>query len=343
MNVGVVGMGKMGILHAGILNCIDGVKIASVAEREEIIKKNINFMLPNINLYDDYEKMLSNEKLDLIYITTPVRFHIPIAISCVNKNINFFIEKPLSANIEECKEICSKLKGKNIVHGVGYSKRFWDTFVKAREIIDSKILEDLIYVKSSMYISQLFKKGMGWRFDKKESGGGVLLDSGVHVIDLLLWYFGPIKSVFGMTKKYYSEEVEDFAHAILEFKNGVKGFIDASWSVRGYRIPEIAIEIHGSNGIMIVNDDSIKFRLDKAKGNYPEGSTVIYRQELFKGSIIDIGGPDFTKEDLHMANCVKQNKQTIFNVFEASKTQSVIDAIYKSSNENKLKEVEYVV
>ena len=343
MDVGVVGMGKMGVLHTGILNCIDGVNITSVTEREGLIKKNLNMMLPNANIYDDYEKMISNEKLDLVYITTPARFHVPIASSCINKNINFFIEKPLSANIEECRELCNRLKGKTLVHGVGYSKRFWDTFAKGKEIICSKILGDLIYVKSSMYISQLFRKGMGWRFDKKESGGGVLLDSGAHLIDLLIWYFGPMRSVTGMVKKYYSAEVEDFAHANFEFNDGVKGFTDTSCSVRGYRVPEISIEVHGSNGMMIVNDDSVKFRLDSPKGSYPDGSTVIYKQELFKGSVIDIGGQDFTKEDIHMVNCTKQNKQTVFNVFEASKTQSAIDAIYKSSIENKTKEVIYVV
>ncbi len=343
MNVGIVGIGKMGLLHAAILNCIDDVNITCIAEREELIKKNLNLMLPNAKIYDNYEKMISSEKLELVYITTPVRFHVPIASSCIDKNINVFIEKPLSANIEECKELCHNLKGKNLVHGVGYSKRFWDTFVKAKEIIDGKILGDLIYVKSSMYVSQLFRKGLGWRFDKKEGGGGVLLDSGSHLIDLLLWFFGPARSVTGMTKKYYSSEVEDFAHASIEFYGGVRGFMDTSWSIRGYRVPEITVEVHGSNGMMIVNDDSVKFRLDSTRGNYPEGSTVIYKQELFKGSVVDIGGQDFTKEDLHMVNCVKQNKQTIFNVFEASKTQSVIDAIYKSSIENKTKEVMYMV
>ena len=342
MNVAVIGLGKMGVLHTGILSSINDVTIKAVAEKEGMLKNFVKTMLPKLNVYDDYEKMLSEENLDLVYITTPVKYHVPIALSCAKKNINFFMEKPLATNLTDCKQLCNELKNKKITTAVGYSKRFWETFSKAKELLDSNILGDIIYVKSSMYISQLFTKGKGWRFTKEQSGGGVLLDSGVHVVDLLLWYFGKIKSVSGTVKSYYSSEVEDFAHASLEFENGAKGYIDTSWSVKGCRVPEINIEVHGSNGTMIVNDDNVRFGLENGLGKYSKGTNVMYKQELFHGSVIDIGGLDFTKEDLHVIECAKEKKQTIFNVFEASKTQSVVEAIYNSASENKTKQVEYI-
>ena len=208
-------------------------------------------------------------------------------------------------------------------------------------MLDSNLLGDLLYVKSSMYISQLFSAGKGWRFSKKVSGGGVLMDLGAHVIDLLIWYFGPIKRVSGNMKSYYSSEVEDFAHSSLEFSNGLTGFIDTSWSVRGYRVPEISIEVHGSNGILSVNDDRIKLTLDRDVKQYPKGTTTIYKQAIFKGTLIDIGGADFTKEDIHMVKCITEKKQPMINIFEASKTQSVLDSIYKSAFEKTSKEVKY--
>lgn len=341
MNVGVIGLGKMGILHTGILNSIPGVNIAAVSDKEKLINKHIGLALPGVKTYDDYEKMLANEKLDLVYITTPIKFHVPIAITCINQGINFFMEKPLSTNIEECNNLIGLLKGKDLFHAVGYSKRFWDTFSKAKELLDSKLLGDLLYVKSSMYLSQVFSAGKGWRFSKKVSGGGVLIELGAHVIDLLIWYFGPIKRVSGNTKSYYSKEVEDFAHSSLEFNNGLSGFIDVSWSVRGYRVPEISIEVHGSNGILSVNDDRIKLTLDRDVKQYPKGTTTIYKQAIFKGTLIDIGGADFTKEDIHMVNCITEKKQPMTNIFEASKTQSVIDSIYRSAVEKTSKEVRY--
>jgi len=69
---------------------------------------------------------------------------------------------------------------------------------------------------------------------------------------------------------------------------------------------------------------------------------TIFKQTLNTGVPIDIGGPDYTKEDMHMVECVKNNKQTLENVFEASRTQSIIQAMYDASSENETKMVEYI-
>jgi predicted dehydrogenase len=248
----------------------------------------------------------------------------------------------LAASIDECRELCRKLDGSKLIHAVGYSKRFLDTFSKAKELLQSDMLGDKIYVKSSMYVSQLFTAGRGWRYRKQESGGGVLLEFSSHLVDLLLWYLGPVEMVSSITKSYYSTEVEDFAHSNMEFVNGMKGYLDASWSVRGYRLPEITIEVHGGNGMLLVNDDFIRIKLDSQYDNFPAGLTTLYKQDLISGTIIDIGGPEYTKEDVHVVNCVHEGKQTMINSFEASRTQSVIEAMYASSTEREFKKVEYV-
>ncbi len=343
MNAAIVGFGKMGILHAGILNSLEGVRLVAVAEKEDIINNYVQKALPQVNFYSNYEKMLSEETLDLVYVTTPVSSHIPIANSCIEHNANFFIEKPLAHGVNECRELCHKLKKTSLVHAVGYSKRFLETFAKAKELLNSGTLGDFIYFKSSMYVSQLFTKGKGWRYKKHESGGGVLLEFASHLIDLLLWYFGPIESVSAITRSYYSEDVEDFAHSTMEFETGLKGHLDTSWSVRNYRLPEITIEVHGSKGMMTVNDDSIRISLDPTNGSpYPSLKTI-YKQALSNGTVIDIGGPEYTKEDLHMVDCVKQGNQTNISCFQASMVQSVIDAMYASATERVFKKVEYVI
>jgi predicted dehydrogenase len=341
MNIGVVGLGKMGLLHTGILNSLPGVSITAITEKESFIANYIKSAFSNIKVYDDHEKMLRDEKLDLVYITTPISSHLPIALSCIENEINFFVEKPLTKDLDECRTLCNELKRHKIIHGVGYNRRFIDTFVKTKSLLESRIVGDIIEVKSSMYVSNIFSKSSGWRGKKNISGGGVLQDFGSHLIDLLLWYFGPIDIVSGQTKSVYSE-VEDFAHMKLEFVNKIKAELDTSWSVKGYRLPEINIKITGTNGTLLVSEDFIKIELKQPIEGFENTETTIYKQSLNTGVLIDLGGPEYTREDIHMVDCVRQNKQTLVNAFEASKTQCVIQSMYDAADKGEVKQVRYL-
>jgi predicted dehydrogenase len=346
--IGIVGLGKMGLLHTGILNCLDNVKIAAISEKEKIIANYVKSSLSGFNIYEDHEKMIESEDLDLVYITTPVSFHFPIIMSCIKNKVSFFVEKPLTGSLDESKILCKKLREENeLVHSVGYNRRFLATFSKTKALLDTDILGDVSFIKSSMYVSNILSRPTGWRVKKNVSGGGVLLDLGAHVIDLLMWYFSPISAVSGKMKSLYSQEVEDFAHMEIEFQDGIKGELDTSWSVVGYRVPELNIEITGSNGKLRVNEDYIKLELKKPViiddvFDSAKTITTIHKQQLVNPVPIDLGGPEYTREDIHMVDCVTNRRQCMVNVFEASKTQSVIQGMYEAARNGQLIEkIEY--
>jgi predicted dehydrogenase len=193
-----------------------------------------------------------------------------------------------------------------------------------------------------MYVSNIFSKSSGWRSSKTLSGGGVLLDLGSHMVDLLLWYFGPIETIVESDlKSIYSNEVEDSACALLKFSSGVEGEIDTSWSIPGYRLPELNIEVTGSNGTLRVNEDFIKLDLNHSISPYNDSKIKIYKQSLNTGVPVDLGGPEYTKEDMHMVECVRGKRQTLVNAYEAARTQSVIEAIYDAGKGASHRKVEY--
>jgi predicted dehydrogenase len=340
MRVGVVGLGKMGLLHSGILNSLDNVQLVGLAEKESLVTKHLSKVLPNVNVYKTLEEMLEAEELDLVHITTPVVSHLPLSLLCIKKECNFFVEKPLTRNLDEAKEICNELKNTKLIHAVGYNVRFLETFSKVKSLLNQKILGEVTKVQSTMYVSNIFSKPSGWRFKKAISGGGVMLELGCHLVDLLLWYFGPATNVFGKTKAVYSE-VEDFAHAKIEFQDGIQGEIDTSWSKEGYSIPEINMEITGSKGSLRVNQDFIEIILKNTVPSLDKTEKKIYKQELQKGVSFDVAGTDYTNEDKHIIDCVKLKKPTLVDVFEGSKTQSIIQAIYDSAKMEKNITVDY--
>jgi len=341
MKAAIIGLGKMGLLHAGILNTIPNSELISIAEKETLLVKYIKNALPEVRVYDDYEKMLNTENLDVVYITTPAPSHFPMMMNCIKNSVNFFVEKPLAKNIDETKKVCNELRRSEIIHGVGYNVRYVDTFSKVKSLLDSKVLGEISNVKSSMYVSNIFSKPSGWRFKKRSSGGGVLFEFGNHLIDLLSWYFGPVEKLSATTKSVYSD-VEDFAHVDFDFVNGVKAEYDTSWSIKGYRISEINIEINGSNGKIIVNQDYIDMQLKESRPEFPNQNSRIYKQSLGKGVSFDVGGPEYTIQDQKMIECIKEKKLPLVNVFEASKAQSIIHAAYDSAKSKSEKSVEYI-
>lgn len=335
INAAIIGLGKMGILHTGILNSLDNVNVIAFVEKEKFMLKAIEKYFPT-NTYSNHEKMLDNENPDVVYIATPISTHIEIANNCIDKGINFFLEKPISNSYYNCLDTLDKLESnKSLINMIGYCKRFIFTFNKAKEIISNNILGKPIFLNSYMYVSQLFSKGKGWRYKKKDSGGGSLIGIACHLVDLLIWYFGEIIEVTGNTKKYYSNEVEDFANSYLEFKNGLSGTLATSWSKRDFRLLETKIEIEADNGLMIISDDYIKLYLDQAKKDYNEGWTNFKRQDLYHGVEIELGGSEYTIENAEMINSIRNNVQTSINFQEGLKSQKAIEAIYKSSNEKR--------
>lgn len=340
LKAGIVGMGKMGILHAGILNSLDGVKVTSVADNEKMVTGFLSKIVPDIQVFNGFEKMIANSELDLIFITTPINSHIPIAEVCVENNIPFFIEKPLGKNFDECIKLGIKLKEKNVVHMVGYYLRFFDTFMKTKNLLDEKIIGDVKEVKASVYQSLNLSNVGGWRFKKQLSGGGILIDLGSHLIDLLNWYFGRIKSVQSNIVSNFAKGIEDEASGIVYFENGFKCSLFASWNKKGYRLQETTIEIEGQKGRIKVNEDYLKIQYYDSSSSAKK-EEVIFKQSLYNGVPIDIGGPEYTREDSYFIDCINGQKSSMVDVISSANVQLIIDSMYKSAKSKKIQVVEY--
>ena len=334
MKVAVIGIGKMGMLHAGILNGLDGIDLTAVTETTKFLTGAIQSLKPELNVFHDYEAMLDESKPDAVVIATPVHLHVPMGMACAERGIPFFMEKPLALNAPQAEPLLQMVKAKQLPTMVGYMLRYMETYMKAREIIDSGVLGKLMAFRSTIYVSQLFKKGEGWRYSKETAGGGVVIGQATHLIDLLKWFFGPAVRVNGHTRSFYSEEVEDYAHANLTFKSGLTGWLDSSWSVRHHRLMQIEIHIHAENGTLTVTDDFVKLFLDRKVKPYEAGWTQYYKPDLFEGAEIDLGGPFYTRQLVAFLNAIKENGDVEGNVQNAYEVQRIVDAIYQSAQQN---------
>jgi predicted dehydrogenase len=263
--------------------------------------------------------------------------HVPIAMECAKNNINFFVEKPLALNANEASELVKLCHKNSIKAGVGFFMRYTPSFLKAKELLDMKILGELFSFSSSILVSQLFKTGKGWRYDKSKSGGGVLIGQGIHLIDLLTFFFGKVDRVNGYCEKWYSKDTEDHSYGRISFTQNIQGSFKSNWSIRDKRVMTTTIDIYGEKGSLHVNQDQITLRLVDDHDIYKKGITIISKADFKNEVQIDIAGPEYTLENEHFINTLTTNHSHFSSDLDSAYyTQKVIDAIYKSSeNEGK--------
>jgi predicted dehydrogenase len=331
VKVGIVGLGKMGLLHAGILNALPCCEVTSVAEKEGILVRFAKKLLPGMKFYPSAEEMLAREnELDAVYVTTPITTHLPIVQDIVTnrKKIGVFVEKPLAGKYDDAKKIADLSEGLGLQTMVGFQKRFSPIFQRGRKMLIEGVIGEVDSFDAYSYVSGVFSDGKGWRFTAGE--GGALLDLGPHVVDILLWYFGEPTSVEGNTRSVYSTEVDDFASGRLGFGSGVVGSLNVSWSVEGYRLPEIGIEISGSNGKLHVTDDCLKFELYSGFSGMKAGKYQFRKPEFDAAVDFLIGDPEYCMEDKYFIDCVSGRKTPQPDFLTGLKVNDVIERIHDS-------------
>ncbi len=334
LRIAVIGFGKLGLLHAALANAVPGARLTAVVDSTPMMLDALKAYMPDVRTYNDYRVLLREGGIDAALIATPTQLHVPIAVDCVAAGVPIFIEKPLSVSGAQARPLIEALRARPVVNMVGYMGRYIDTFAKAKEIVASGALGKLQMFRSSMYIGQLFKPGKGWRYDKNVSGGGVLITQNTHVIDKLLWMFGEVEDVNGRTGAFYSTGVEDYCHAILRFRSGLLGYLDASWSARHYRTPTISIHVQGVDGTLDVDDDHVRLFLEKPFASFAEGWSSWRKPDLYRGVSVDIGGPQYTIQMEKFVAAIRSGPRIECDVASAQAVQLVVDAIYRSAEAN---------
>jgi len=339
LRVGVIGAGKMGLLHSGIFNNLDGSTLSAISEKDTFMASALKTYLPGIRVYQNYREMLEQEELDIAVITTPIFLHKEMIQDSMNQGLAIFVEKPLALNGKECRSILDKDYQNTTL--VGYCRRFMETFNLAKTIIDKEYLGNINYFNSHLFVSQIFRQGKGWLYEPKMSGGGVLIDLGSHAIDMFHYLFGDIKILNAFAKSVFNKAVEDYVSVNLDFKRNVFGSLQVSWSTRNYRLPEFKIDMQLDSGSISVTEKYISIYSEVNADFIKKGWNIFHKQDLIKDIPIDIAGPEYTLEDLHLLTCAKKRVRTACDFKEAAKTNFVIDKIYSSAEGEKMERISY--
>ncbi len=239
VRVGVVGVG-IGRLHLeGYQKHPDAEIVALADVNEERARQTAKeFNVPQI--FADYEKMLKEADLDAISVCTPNSLHAPVAIAAFQAGCHVICEKPIATSAKEGEKMVEAARAAGKIFMMAFNNRFRGDTQVLKKFIDDGVLGDIYYAKTGW----LRRRGIpgigGWFTTKAMSGGGPLIDLGVHVLDLALHLMGNPKpvSAYGSTYAEFGPkmpggdkyDVEDLASGLIKFQNGATVLVEASWA-----------------------------------------------------------------------------------------------------------------
>ncbi|MCQ6558916.1 Gfo/Idh/MocA family protein [Paenibacillus mendelii] len=347
IRLGIIGAGAIGNAHMGAFRQLTDVDVVAITDaflphaQQRAEEHSIS------KVHESPDALLHDPNIDAVVVAVPNKFHAPLAIEALRCGKHVLLEKPMSINSISAREIVEAKEQSGKLLMMAHQMRFEGLSRALKQEIDNGRLGRIYNAKAGW----LRKKGIpGWgswftRMD--ESGGGPLIDIGVHMLDLTLYMMGnprPI-SVYGSTyaefgpdKKgignwgtpnwegYY--DVEDLAAALIKFDNGATLSLEVSWAAHAAGITEDPFlhlmgtdggaSIIGSAGKMVSHENNI----------------------IIESALAPLPGEDARMLlSKHFISCIREGKEPITTAWSGYTNNRILDAIYESSrsgNEVKL-------
>lgn len=282
MRVGVVGAGWAGQQHLKGYAALEGVEIAALAGKETAMVAELQGEYGIPATFESWQDMLENVQLDAVSIATPTFLHAPIAIAALERGIHVLTEKPIAANLADAQRMVDAARASGRVLQVVFNHRLRGDIAELGRIIRSGEL-GTPYIAKAGWLRRAGIPGSSWFAQKELSGGGPLLDLGVHVVDYVLHLLGEpeVATVSASTydqlgaKAIEGFDVEDIAIAFVRLANGMTVTLEASWDAYRPDNNEYWMTVYGTEGgaeLRVVDYETSEFTVfrteDGANADY---------------------------------------------------------------------------
>lgn len=256
----IIGSGSIAPTHAEALALIPQAELRAVYTRSA--DKGRQFAARfGCDCYTAYDELLARPDIDAVSLCTPSGTHAALTIAAAKAGKHVIVEKPIDITLEQADAMMEACAAYHVKLGVIFQRRFSPGVLRLKEMLDAgklgRILYGGCYVK--IYRSQEYYDSGAWRGTWAMDGGGVLMNQGIHYIDMLQYLAGPVHEVNGICRTLGHEriDVEDTAVARLEFMSGALGVIEAT--TNAYPGLVSRIDIYGSEGTAVVENDELVY------------------------------------------------------------------------------------
>ncbi len=289
--------------------------------------------------FDNIEELLAIDEIEAVYIASPVFCHKEQAMAAADSGKHILIEKPVGLTAKEAEEIAAYCDKKGVKLGVGFMMRFHAYHQKMKEIVSSGKIGEIVSARAQLTCWYPEMENC-WRQDMKLSGGGAMMDMGVHCVDLIRYITGmEVKEAAGLVgNQVFNYSVEDAGAVIMRLENGAVAYVDAN-----FNIPDAAakckIEFYGTKGSIFAQGT-----ISQVEGGEIEvlcaDSSLGYDANQDRNDVAPMEievefGNMYTKEITEFGKAVAGEREIPITAADAIASQKVIEAAYASSASKK--------
>ena len=334
--IGLAGLGMGGETHARQIARLDDATLLAVYGRDEAKARDFcrRFTVPRC--YLRFEDLLADRDIDIVSIATPNGLHRDFAVAAAEAGKHLIVEKPLEITLPRARDIVEACRRHEVCLGVIFQMRFGRAAQRVKEAIESGRMGTLLAADAidKEYRTPEYYARDAWRGTRALEGGGSLMTQSIHVIDLLQWLAGPVRSVFAKTRTArHAIEVEDLAAATLTFESGALGVLQSATSI--WPAFKSRVEIHGTRGSAIINgewDQTFFWRIEGEAERVDAGPDFAFGDE---------SDPRLMPEDRHLIEyrdivaAVRAGRQPIVTGEEGLRSLAIAQAVYASAAEGR--------
>ena len=333
LKAGIIGCGYISKKHIETIIRLDSVELNAVSDVEKSrMEEACSFYQENIRgsasvkQYGDYQNLIHDPEIDVIIITSISGLHAEMAKQALLESKHVIVEKPLALSIQEADEIIklSRLKQRKVL--VCHQLRYRPIFLKLKKLMEKGTLGEpyMGAVSARINRSKEYYESAAWR-GSWEHDGGMLINQGIHLVDLLVWLLGDVDTVYGeIARNNEIKEIEDVAAGIIHFNNKAKGTIEVNTITRpanqGYYL-----SLYFEKGTIILGGAGF----DKLEHCFIEGEEQIVHELKETCNQKD---EQFLMYQ-NFTDSILNNTSLIMDASEGKKALEVIFALYKSNND----------
>ena len=262
LRVGIVGAGAWARqAHVpGFQEC-PGVELVAICDVDLARAEQAAREASIARVYRAASDMLAVERLDLVSVVTPDDCHLVDAGAAIAAGAHVLCEKPLATTLEDARALAALAAQAGILTKVGFAMRYSPAMAALRELVVTGALGEPRLLEAFQQNGQFLDPmaPFHWKMDRRRTGGGAIVEYGVHTIDLARWIVGEVSSVCAASRTWTAErpladgagiqpvDVDDSTGWLMEFASGAIGVCHAGWSIVG-RPPGVEVRVFGSRG-----------------------------------------------------------------------------------------------
>ncbi len=326
LSFAVVGCGLIGRKRTTALGKVAGTRLRFACDLDRARAAAVAALAPGAEPAARFEEVVAHPEVDAVIVATLNASLAPIALAAVRAGKHVLLEKPGALGAAQLRALAREATEGGVAVRIGYNHRFHPGILKAREIVDSGVLGPLMFLRGRYGHGGRKGYDREWRADPKLSGGGELIDQGVHLIDLASWFLGDFPTVEGHAATYFWDmKVDDNAFLSLRTAAGQTAWLHVScteWKNM------FSLELYGRDG---------KISVDGLGGSYGTERLTYYRMLPQMGPPetqtweYPAGDDSWAGETSAFAEDIRLGRVPSPGLHEGARTLEIVESIYRKS------------